>query len=76
MEHVDLGFALRLFFFFFLVMRLGHETFFVESERNVGGRGGVRHHALHLEELLTCNTAGNHCAATKIVTVNISLKTF
>lgn len=49
--------------------------FFVESERDVGGRGGVRHHALHLEELLTCDTTGNHRAAAKMIVVKISLKT-
>lgn len=49
---------------------------FVDLERDVGGRGGVRHHALHLEELLTCNPAGNHCAAAKIIDLNIVPKVF
>lgn len=35
-------------------------SFFVELERDVGGGAGVRHHAVHLEELLTSNTTGNH----------------
>lgn len=55
---------------------MNNENFYVESERDVGGRGGVRHHALHLEELLTCNTAGNHRAVTKMIILKISQITF
>lgn len=32
---------------------------FVHVERHAGGGAGVRRHALHLEELLTCNTTGD-----------------
>lgn len=33
---------------------------FVELEWNVGGRPWVCYHALHMEELLTCNPTGNN----------------